>query len=44
MLFKQKTIHFNFRVFCCHTATNFLKRPVYGRKLVAAGWQMVAAK
>jgi hypothetical protein len=21
---------------CCHTATNFLKRPVYGQKLVAA--------
>ena len=28
----------------CHTATNFLKRLVYGGNVVAAMWQHVAAK
>jgi hypothetical protein len=32
------------QLICCHAATNLLKRPVYGQKVVAARWQHVAAK
>jgi hypothetical protein len=35
--------YLNFLI-CCHTATNLLKSPVYGQKVVAARWQQVAAK